>query len=222
MTPRSASYKRKSGEKGYVHYYRCPRAYGYDGECSHRKHHRADELESEVWNRITSLLRNPERLRIGFDRYIEEERRAHCGDPEREAKVWLGRIADVDRQRANAQDLAIEGLLKPHELKAKLAALEETRETARRELAALEERRKRIADLERDRDELFETYTVTAFEGLDYFSPEDRNYTYRRLRASVVVPPDGPPDVSCELMPKLDLSKEEPTPASGANSSARP
>jgi hypothetical protein len=84
-------------------------------------------------------------------------------------------------------------------------ALEETRETAKRELATLEEHRNRIADLERDRDELFETYKVMACGGLDYFSPEERNYAYKRLRVSVVVPPDGPPDVSCELMPDLDL-----------------
>jgi site-specific recombinase len=51
---------------------------------------------------------------------------------------------------------------------------------------------------------------------------KDTIYTYRRLRVSVVVPPDGPSDVSCELMLNLNLSKKEATPASGANSSARP
>jgi hypothetical protein len=36
MKPQKTGYTKRSGEKRYVYYYRCPRAYGYDGECSHR------------------------------------------------------------------------------------------------------------------------------------------------------------------------------------------
>jgi len=68
---------------------------------------------------------------------IEEERKAMCDDPERESKVWLDKIAEVDRQRFRAQDLAIEGLLNSDELREKLAHLQEQRRTAERELETL-------------------------------------------------------------------------------------
>jgi hypothetical protein len=44
---------------------------------------------------------------------IEEKRKALRGDPGEEANYWLDKIADIDRQRARAQDLAVEGLLSP-------------------------------------------------------------------------------------------------------------
>jgi hypothetical protein len=82
-------YTKKSGGKGYVFYYRCPRAYGYDGECSHRKNHRADRLEPAVWGLVSGLLKDPERLREGLERLIEEESRGQRGDPLQEQKAWL-------------------------------------------------------------------------------------------------------------------------------------
>ncbi len=54
--------------------------------------------------------------------------------------------------------MAAERLITFDELRTKLAALEETRQTARRELAALEGRAERLRALERDRDSLLEDY----------------------------------------------------------------
>jgi hypothetical protein len=53
--------------------------------------------------------------------------------------------------------MAADGLIDFDELRARLAALEETRETARLELAALEGHRLMLAELERDRDSLMES-----------------------------------------------------------------
>ena len=50
-----------------------------------RPHHRAEVVEAEVWEEVSSLLKEPEHLRIGIERYIEQE---HRGDPEREMRVW--------------------------------------------------------------------------------------------------------------------------------------
>jgi hypothetical protein len=72
-----------------------------------------------------------------------------------------------------AEELAV--IITFDELRAKLETLEETRETARRELDALDDRRWRVADLERDRAALLEPYTEKASKGLDYFTPEDRH-----------------------------------------------
>jgi hypothetical protein len=94
--------------------------------------------------------------------------------------------------------------------------LEETRETARRELDALEDRRRRVADLERDRAALLEAYTEKASKGLDYFTPENRHQTYKRLRLSVLVRPGGDLEVSGVLGGTPSLVKNTRTSRSTA------
>ena len=98
--------------------------------------------------------------------------------------------------RSRAQDLAIEGLIGPDELREKLARFAGTREAAEKELAALEGRRERLAELERDRDALVETYAALAPAALDALAPEERHHLYKLLRLRVVARPDGALDLS--------------------------
>jgi tetratricopeptide (TPR) repeat protein len=122
---------------------------------------------------------------------IEEKRSVMRGDPDKEANVWLDKITEADRQRARAQDLAIEGLLSPDELRDKLAALEETREAAKDELEALRDRREEVEELERDRDALLESYTKMVPEGLDCYTTEDRRWAYKLIRLNVFANSEG-------------------------------
>jgi hypothetical protein len=87
--------------------------------------------------------------------------------------------------------LAIEGLLRPDELRMKLAELAETRETAQRELEALRDRRHRVEELEADRDALLEAMATMAPEALDSLTGEERNKVYRMLRLEVSPTPEG-------------------------------
>jgi hypothetical protein len=73
----------------------------------------------------------------GLEQLIEEERRGMHGNPVQEQAAWLRKVAEADQRRANFQDMAAEGLITFDELRTKLAALEETRQLARRELASL-------------------------------------------------------------------------------------
>jgi len=41
---------------------------------------------------------------------IELERETMRGDPEREAKAWLDKLADVERMRSRLQNMAANGL----------------------------------------------------------------------------------------------------------------
>jgi hypothetical protein len=220
MKPQKTGYKIRSGEKRYVYYYRCPRAYGYDGECSHRKNHRADKLEPAVWDLVSGLLKDPERLREGLERMIEEERKGVRGVPEREARMWLKKIAEADRKRSGFQDMAAEGLITFDELRAKLADLEETREFARNELEALEESQARLRDLERNADTLLDRYVGMVPEALDILAPEERHRVYKMLRLAVTVQPEGILEVSGAFGSERGLSQCGPTPGSGASSSA--
>jgi hypothetical protein len=103
----------------------------------------------------------------------------------------LNKIAEADRQRPRAQALAIEGLLTHDELRAKLAALDETRETARRELALLDDRREKMAELEADRDALLDHLESVAPEKLDTLTPEERHEVYKVLGLRVIAREDG-------------------------------
>ncbi len=211
IIPRPVRYKLKSGGTSIINYYRCSKAYSYNDRCTHTKVYRAEELEARVWNLVLSLLRDPERLRAVLDKLIDEERRAHQGDPEREARAWLKKIAEVDRTRGRYQDMAAEGLITFDELRIKLAALEDTREAARRELDALADRRERLAELEGDKAALLETYSEKASEGLDYFTPEERHQAYKKLRLAILIHPGGDLEVTGVLRQVEQLSKNKAT-----------
>ena len=155
-----------------------------------------------MWGLISDLLKDPDLLRTGLERMIEEERRSWRGDPEREAKAWLEKLTEVDRQRQRTQDLAIQGLLDYGELRAKFAALTETRETAKKELEALRSRRERMVELERDRDALLRSYVGMAPEALDGLAPEERHRVYRMLKLKVPIKSDGALEASGELLGK--------------------
>ncbi len=182
---------------GYHHYYRCRTAGRYGPEaCSLRGMRRAEELEGKVWEFVAGLTKNPERLREDLERLVEQERRTVRGDPEREAKAWLDKLAEVERKRSGFQDMAAEGLITLDELRSKLADLEETREAAERELAFLKDRREQLEALERDTETIIQTYARMAPEALDSLTPEERHQFYKMLRLRVVVQPDGTTHVS--------------------------
>ncbi len=222
MNPQKTGYTKRLGEKGHVLYYRCPRAYGYDGECSHRKNHRADNLEPSVWNLVSDLLSNPGRLRAGLEQMIEEERGRIHGNPERETKVWLDKLAEVDHMRSAFQDMAAEGLIAFDELRAKLAGLEENRQMARRELDFLQERQERLREIEQDKNTLLEHYAGMVPEALDDLTPEERHHVYKMLQLRILVDPDGTLQVSGTFGDKLHLGENGPTPESGASTSGKP
>ncbi len=142
---------------------------------------------------------------------IELEREGARRNPEQDAKVWLDKLAKVGRQRSRAQDLAVEGLLNHDELRAKLASLEETRETAECELAALGDHQERLTKLERDKEAVLEYYSDVAPETLDSLAPEERRNLYEMLRMKAVVYSNG------EVLAELDGA---PRPLAGPNASA--
>ncbi len=192
------------------HYYRCPTRQN-DGKnaCPVGKNFRADKTEPVVWEFVSGLMKDPEQLRADLERMIALERKASSGDPEREAKAWLDKIAEVDRQRSRAQDLAIEGLLDDDELRGKLAALEETRETARGKLEALHGRISKIEELKRDAEALMEHYASLVPEAFDALTPEERHHVYKMLRLKIVGGPEGSLEVSGAFGESFSISNPE-------------
>ena len=209
-------------------YYRCSNRdrYGFES-CANSHKPRADKLEPEVWGFVSNLLKSPDLLRAGLERLIEEERSATRGNPNREVEVWAKKLAEVDRKRSGYQDQQAEELITVDELRSKLAALEETRSTARRELAALEEHRERIEHLEQDANALLEHYASMILEALDGLTPEERHRVYKMMRLKVTMYADGLAEVAGAFDGLLDTQgvvsvKKESTSSSTATNRTSP
>jgi hypothetical protein len=193
-------------------YYRCPKRV-QDGiaACSQAKYYVAEYVESGVWDLVCNILTDPEQLRDDLEHLIEQERQRGHGDPGREARMWLERLSEVDRKRSGYIDLAADGIMSRDELKAKLARLEETRETAERELEALRTRQEKIEELQRDKDAVLEHYAALAPEALDSLAPEERHHLYRMLRLKAVARPDEPVELTGDLVSAAKVSTLETT-----------
>jgi hypothetical protein len=152
-----------------------------------------------VWELVSKLLQNPEQLRADLEEMIEQERESTRGNPHQETKVWLEKLAEVDRMRSGYQEMAAKGLITFEELGVKLEELENTRSGATRELEVLRSRRERIEGLERDKDALLESYAGMVPQALDSLTPEERHQIYKMLRVQVTVGPNWRVEVTGAL-----------------------
>jgi site-specific DNA recombinase len=171
-------------------YYFCQTRYKKDYQaCIESKYVPAAELETRVWNEVSDLIKSPERLVADLERMIELERRDKRGDPSREAKVWLDKLAGLDQERRGYLKLAATGRMSDADLDEALMKLEEARKSAQRELDALKHHRERVEELERDKEALLDYYEGLVPEALDSLTPEERHRFYRLVRLQVSIHP---------------------------------
>jgi hypothetical protein len=159
--------------------------------CSNGKHHRAAEAEAAVWDLVSRLLKDPERLRAGLDEMIERERAGKRGNQDREAASCSQKLSEVEQERRGYIRLAAKGHLTDEDLEQALAELEETRATAEEELRIVRSRKEALEELERDKDALLKSYARLTPEALDSLTPEERRQVYTMLRLKVEVGEDG-------------------------------
>jgi hypothetical protein len=96
------------------------------------------------------------------------------------------------------------------ELGEQLEKLKEVRETAERELTTLMDRRECVDQLERDKDELLNSYAKIAPEALDSLSSEERHRLYTMLWIKVTANPDRSLEVSGALGAEFGQSEMLP------------
>jgi site-specific DNA recombinase len=178
------------GEKAY-YYYRCHRSVDYRRNSCRQKMERAQEAEEAMWEFVSRALKDPDRILAGMDVLIEQKRAELRGNPEREAKVWLERLAEVDQERRGYLKLAAKGRMSEEELDEALADLEETRRTAEREFEAIGGYLEEIEELERDREAFKASWAAAVPENLDRLTPEGRNTLYLKLRLEMRPTEDG-------------------------------
>lgn len=190
MGTHTTTAKAAKAKKPY-HYYKCFRRSDYKRGICDQKAIRAERAEVAVWEFVSGLLKDPERIRVGFDSLIEQERAAMRGDPDREAEVWAETIAECARLRNAYQDQQAAGLMTLEELGSKLREVEERRLHAERAIAALRDSRERLEALEKDRDTLIEAYSEAVPEDLEHLTGDERNTLYRMLQLEVTPAPEG-------------------------------
>ena len=162
-----------------------------------------------MWDLASDLMQDPERLRRDLEQMIEQERTSVRGDPENEARFWLEKLAETDRKRSSFQDMAAEGLITLDELRTKLAALEEIRETAQQELETIDQRREKLKNLERDKETVLEHYARMTPEALDNLTPEERQQFYKKLRLEVLADPNGDIELSGAFVTDPEMCTSE-------------
>lgn len=190
--------KPKSGR--YIYYVCVAGSFQKRHECPARTNHKALELEARVWESVSGILKDPARLRAGLDRMIEEERNNVHGDPTTQSERWLEEIAEAGRKRNRYQEMAAEGLIDFEELRTRLVALEETRQTAEQELHALKRRTEHVAELERDRDSLLDSYAGMVPEALDALTSEERRQVYRMIGLQAHLGVDGAIEITGDVI----------------------
>jgi hypothetical protein len=194
-------------------YYLCPRVRLHGQDACTQRNVRADREEPIVWEFVSGLLKDPEKLRAGLDALLEKEQKGAHDDLDKEARSWLDQLAEADRIRSGYQGLAAKGLMTFEELGERLGQLEEARKAARKELEALENRQERVEALERDRDALLSSYAGSVPETLDTLTPEERHRIYKMLRLKVATKPDGGLEINGDLLLGEDFLDSEITPA---------
>jgi hypothetical protein len=182
----------KPGDGPNYHYYTCGRRRTLGKMCScTQRSLRSSEVEPPVWDFVSNLLTDPEKIRDGMEGLIEQERASEPRNLDREAKVWTKQLAEYTRLRSACQDQQAAGLMTLLELGAKLEELEERRREAERELTALRRHQQRVEELEKDRDALLQSISETVPGALDDLDGEDKNKLYQMLGLEVTPSEEG-------------------------------
>jgi hypothetical protein len=94
--------------RGPYHYYICARRVELRGLCScTQRAIRTLGAEEAIWGFVSRLLKDPERVRCGMERLIDDKRSAaKRGDPECIAIAWADKVAECVRLRADYQERA--------------------------------------------------------------------------------------------------------------------
>jgi site-specific DNA recombinase len=103
------------------HYYECKRLSIHRQGCSSfQKSFRAEKVEAVIWSFVSDLLKDPERIRVGMNALIEQERAVGSRDLAKEAATWAEKIEECSRLRSAYQDQQAVGLMTLEELGSKL------------------------------------------------------------------------------------------------------
>jgi site-specific DNA recombinase len=183
-------------------YYHCTGRYngGVENRCSMSHTVRADEADKRVWEFVSNILTNPDRLARGLEKMLENERQPSVGEGE---TTWLKRIAEIDLKQERLLDLHLDGDITTEKFRAKSAELEAARAAAEAQLEAARSRLARLKDIERNKDALVSHYASLVPQVLPRLSPEEKYQIYKKMYLQVLAQRDGTliADWGCNVLP---------------------
>jgi hypothetical protein len=116
-------------------YYRCPtRQHRGASACPHSTHHRANRLEETIWQKVLLILSDPHRLLHQYEQQMERKRREIRGDPDREMRILVERLQELEGERKGYFRQNARGKLPDEELDDLLAELDKQRESVQKAL----------------------------------------------------------------------------------------
>ena len=182
----------QTGNGPTYYYYTCVQRRTLRKMCScNQKSLRASEVEPVVWDFVSNLLKDPERIRSGMEALIEQEQASEPRNLDSETKIWTKKLAEYSSLRSAYQDQQAAGLMTLQELGAKLEELEEGRKETERELMALRSHQQRVEELEKDRDALLQSMSEKVPGALENLDGEEKNRLYQMLRLEVTPSEEG-------------------------------
>jgi hypothetical protein len=183
-------------------YYRCTGRYngGIENRCSRGHTVRAEGAEARVWEFVSGILTNPQRLTRGLEKMLENERQPSA---EENKSSWLKRIAEIDLKQERLLDLHLDGDITTEQFRAKSAELEETRAAAEGQLEAARSRLTRLEDIERSKEALISRYAALVPQALIELTSEEKNRIYKMMHLQVLAQRDGTliADWGCNVLP---------------------
>ena len=183
---------RQAGQRARYHYYRCGRAKDHKELCSYRKNYRATKAEALVWEMVSGLQKDPERLLIGLEEMIRREEEGLRRNPKGEIEAWLKGMSEADAKRRRYQEMAAEGLIEFGELRERLQELDEENEIADREIRNLREKSECIQKMRRNKDALLGRLVEITPSRIDEIGSVERHKIYRMLGLKAVTTKTAP------------------------------
>ena len=181
-------------------YYRCGKRYRLGTHaCSQGKNFRAEETETTVWEFVSGILKDPQRIRRGLDEMLDRERASASRRPDEEEEVWLKKLYELKGQEERLLDLYLEGKLEAERYGTRVSQLKKARKTVEEELGRIRNRTSHIERLEQDRDALLNHYSRIAADHLNKLEPEERNRIYKMLNLTVLAHPNDNLEVKWPL-----------------------
>ena len=75
--------------------------------CSMGKNFRDESTEATVWDFISAILKDPERLRRGLNQMVAKDSPSSL-DAEKEEKQWTKKLSDIECQKDRLLDLYLD------------------------------------------------------------------------------------------------------------------
>lgn len=180
------------------------------GSCPYYRYWPAGDLEREVKWFVIDLIQDPDVYREKIRDQIEGERKT-LRDPQEESRSLHQRLEQLEAERKGYLRLAAQDRMSDAELDSTLAELEDQRTTLRSELSNVDERRKRLAELEDGLEELYtiilahpdkDPYVMVNWEeDADGGDPNGYKRLLQKLRLKAVKHPDGTLEVTGDYAP---------------------